>query len=151
MELVSVPLRLVEFIEVVVDSVSTHDLMRDVGTQHDVVLILQDGGDEPWPQVQPSTGKGERGKEGGREKRREEREGGRERERGRREGKGKRKEEGRERERKEGGREGEREGTIERKNKVLLIMRTTIYTGRDNLPEAIGGVIKAPSDWAPQE
>ena len=46
-----------EFVQSVVDCVRTHDLVGDIGTQHDVVLVLEDGGNKPWPQVQP-MGKG---------------------------------------------------------------------------------------------
>ena len=51
----------VELVEVVVDGVRAQDLVRDVGTEHDVVLVLQDGRDEARPQLKPSgEGGGER-------------------------------------------------------------------------------------------
>ena len=31
-------------------------LVADVGTQHDVGLVLQDGGGEAWPDCQPGVG-----------------------------------------------------------------------------------------------
>ena len=55
---------LVELVHVVVHCVRTHDLVRHVSTQHDILLILQNGGDETWPQVKPGGGGGGRGREG---------------------------------------------------------------------------------------
>lgn len=42
----------VKFIEEVPDSVCPKDLVGYVRTQHDVALILQNGCDEPWPQLE---------------------------------------------------------------------------------------------------
>ena len=51
-----------KLVQSVVDGVRTHDLVGHVCTQHDVVLVLQYGGYEPGPQVQPGVGGG--GREG---------------------------------------------------------------------------------------
>ena len=63
MELRSLAPLLEELVEVVVHRVSSHDLVRDVSTQHHVFLVLQDGGDKSRPQVQPGRGGGRKGTE----------------------------------------------------------------------------------------
>ena len=57
---VSAALRLVEVVEIVVDTVCAQDLVRDVGTEEDVGLVLEDGRLVARPQFQP------RAREGGR-------------------------------------------------------------------------------------
>lgn len=53
MKLLPLATLLEQLVEEVVNSVSTHDLVGHICTQHDLLFILQDGGDETWPQVQP--------------------------------------------------------------------------------------------------
>ena len=57
MKFTSLAKLLEELVQVVVDSVCTHDLVGHICTQHDARLVLQNRGDEPWPQVQSERNK----------------------------------------------------------------------------------------------
>ena len=40
-----------EIVQVVIDSVGSEDLVRDIATQHDIFFILENGSDEAGPQL----------------------------------------------------------------------------------------------------